>query len=343
MQSPKANILLILALLGVSVQVHAAKIDTIFFQNGDRVTAEVISLKNNQLKLDTDDAGIINVEWDKIDSVKIFNVMRILLDDGKILYGKLLTAGEAGKCYIWSSTEDPVLMELILIVDLAPIEEKFVDRLNGTLSSGFSYVKATDVMQINLDASIKYTAEKNQVQLAYSGLFSREAESSNEQNQSGGASFMRLLPKNWFLISALNLESNSAMDLDLRTSLAVGGGHALIRSNSSYLYIALGVLGNREVSLGEIQFNVEALLKTEYSVFINDKPNVSFTVKGDLIPSLNDLGRIRADIDSNLRWEIFSDLYLKWTFFYSFDSRPLSENAEKSDWAVTLIGVEYKL
>ena len=209
MQIPKAYILLALAAVFISSNIQAAKIDTIYFQNGDRVTAEVKSLENNQLRLSTSDAGTVNVEWNKIDSVKILNNMRILLDDGKILYGKILPAGEVGKCYIWSSLYEPLLIELVHIVLLAPLEDKFLNRLSGTLSTGFSYLKSTQVMQMNFDGSVKYQAQKNQIELSYSGLFSKDSTSGYSQNQHGGATLIRMLPKNWFLISDLVLESNS--------------------------------------------------------------------------------------------------------------------------------------
>lgn len=343
MQITKPYILLALAAIFISCNLHAQKIDTIYFQNGDRVTAEVKSLENNKLELSTSDAGTVYVEWNKIDSVKILNNMRIVLEDGIIMYGKILTAGEAGKCYIWTSVDEPLLVELVHIVMLAPLEDKFLNRLSGTLSTGFSYLKANQVMQMNFDGSVKYTAEKNQLKLSYSGLFSNDSTSGYSQNQNGGATAIRMLPKNWFLISMLNLESNSEQDLDLRTSLTLGGGNAFIRTNSSTLYAALGLLGNREVSLGDAQFNLEGTLTTQYTVFIYDDPEVSFTFTGDLIPSLTTLGRVRTKIDSNLKWEIFNDFFLKWTFYYNFDSQPLSTTAERNDWAVTLIGVEYKL
>lgn len=339
----KRHIFFVILGLLFTCDLMASKIDTIYFQNGDRVTAEVKKLENNQLRLSTDDAGTINVEWNKIDSVKILNPMRVLLSNGRILYGILLPAGEAGKCYLWTSIGDPLLLDLIRIVALDPMEEKLIDRFSGTLSSGFSYVKATKVMQLNLDATVKYSAEKNLLQLSYSGLFSQDPESGYKQNQSGSARVLRLLPKKWFLITEFNMESNSEMDLDIRTSLTLGGGNSLLRTNFSHLYIAYGLLGNREVSLGVEQYNIEALVISEYSVFIYDDPEVSFTLTGDLIPSLNNLGRVRADIDSNLKWEIFNDFYLKWTFYFSYDSRPISTTSEKNDWAVTLIGVEYKL
>lgn len=338
-----AKTLLVFAGILLSCKLMASKIDTIYYQKGDRITAEVKSLENNRLRLSTDDAGTIYVEWNKIDSVKILNTMRIVLDDGKIMYGKLLTAGEVGKCYIWSSVQVPLLMELIRIVSLTPMEDKLFERFGGSLSSGFSYVKATQIMQLNVDASVKYTAEMNNFELAYHGLFSQDPNSGSNQNQNGGLTFIRLFPKNWFFLTELTLESNSEMDLDLRSSLTMGAGKSIIRNNFSNLFTALGFQGNRENSLGEVQFNLEGVLRTSYSVFIFEEPEISLNISGDLIPSLSNPGRVRSIIDSNLRWEVFSDFFLKWTFYYNYDSRTLSENAEKTDWAVSLLGVEYKL
>ena len=343
MRINKSYIILTLAAVFVSCNLQASKIDTIYFQNGDRITAEVKFLENNQLKLSTDEAGAVYVEWDKVDSVKILNTQRIVMDDGQILYGKILPAGETGKCFIWSSLGDPHLYELIHIVSLAPMKDKFLNRLSGSLSSGFSYVKATQVTQMNFDGSIKYQAEKNHLELSYSGLFSEDPTKGYSQNQTGGATVIRLLPKKWFLLSQFTLESNSEMDLDLRTSITAAAGYSFVRSNRTYLFAAMGLLANRELSKGDGQNNLEADLTARYSVFIFDDPEISFDLIVELIPSLTTLGRVRTNIDSSLKWEIFNDFYLKWTFWHNHDSQPLSTEAEKNDWAVTLIGVEYKL
>jgi hypothetical protein len=316
----------------------SSKIDTIYFQNGDRITAEVKSLANNQLQLSTDDAKTINVQWDKVDSVQILNNMRILLKDGRILYGKILPAGKKGQGAIWSTVRDPVVIELIYIVGLSALEDTFFQRLKGTLGSGFSYVKASQVTQFNLSGSINYQSEKNRISLSYDGIFTRDPSAGYKQNQSGGANFFRFLPNNWFLNSALLAESNTELQLDLRTSLSAGGGNSFIISNSTHLYGALGVQGTRELSKGGNQYNMEGLAVVDYSVFIYDDPEVSFTMSAKLIPSLSDWGRVRFDIDSNLKWEIFNDFYLKWTFFYNYDSRPLTEGAAKNDWGDHPVG-----
>ena len=337
------GVLLFLLFIAASQStLFAQKIDTIFLQQGDRITGEVKSMENNYLRLSTHDVGTVKIEWNNIDSIKILTSMRVELVDGRIMYGKLLTAGIVGSCYIWRREGDPLLVKLIRIVALSPVQEKFVDRLNGTLSSGFSYVKASDVAQLSFNGSLEYLARKNHGELFYDGIITQDSLKTT-QRHNGGATFIRILPKNWFLLSSVSLESNSELELDLRSNWGVGGGKSLVRTNFTIFYLAGGVQFNRETSKGVKQFNLEGIAQANYSVFIYDDPEVSFDIKVDLIPSLNNFGRLRSNITSNLKWEVFNDFYLKWSFYYTHDNRPLSETAAKTDWAVTLLGLEYKL
>jgi hypothetical protein len=237
----------------------------------------------------------------------------------------------------------PRLTDLPDIVVLSALEERFVDRLKGTISSGFSYTKATDIMTLNLNGSINYVANKNQLGLSYDGNLTAQDTLESKQRQNGEISMLRILPRKWFLMSRVTFESNTEHQLNLRTSLAAGGGKSLIYTNRSQLHISGALQGNKEDSKGGISYNLEGVFGVDYSVFIYESPEVSLNLSADVTPSLNDLGRVRSEIDSNLKWEIFNDFFLKWTFFYSYDSKPQTEGASKSDWAVSLLGIEYKL
>ncbi len=333
----------ILLLLIIAQNGWAQKIDTIYFQKGDRITGEVKSLESNYLKLSTNDVSTISIKWNKIDSVKILNNMRIVLEDGQIYYGKLLLSGEDGSCYIWGNIGDPRLTPLTEIVSLSPMKDKFISRLTGNLSSGFSYTKANDNLQLNLNIFLRYLAQKNQIELSYDGILTQQDTLDANQRQSGGVVFKRLLPNNWFLVSGLTGESNSEQKLDLRTSILAGGGKSLVRTYRSTLNIGAGLQATRELSQGDTQNNLEGRIMSSFSMFVYDSPELTFNFSAQLSPSLSNLGRVRADIDSNISWEIFNDFYLKWTFYYSYDSRPLSTAAAKNDWAVSLLGIEYKL
>jgi len=338
----RPDIFIILILVIVSGPLQAGpKIDTIYFQKGDRITGEVKSMENNQLRLSTDDAGTVKIEWNKVDSVKILSNMRIVLRTGAIFYGKLLPSGEFGSCYIWHSFGEPRLTSLWEIVELSRIEDRILSRLDGSLSSGFSYIKASDVMQLSLNGSVKYQAAKNQLELFYDGILTRES-GTKTQRQKGGTTFRKILPKKWFLLANYTAENSTEQQLDLRSSFGIGGGNSIAYTNIHHFFVAGGLTGNRERSQGTSQYNLEARVTLGYSVFIYDSPEISLNMQGDLFPSLSNLGRVRTQIDSNLTWEIFSDFYLKWNFFFSYDNRPLSETASKSDWAISLLGLEYK-
>ena len=318
-------------------------IDTIYFQNGNQNTGEVKSLLNDMLNLSTDHAGTMKIQWTKVDSVSILSKMRIVLTDGEILYGVLLPSGVVKSCIIWGSEGEPVLLTLSSIVELSPIEEKFIERLSGTVSSGFSYTKASEVMQLSLNGTLKYMAEKNLTEISYGGIVTQEPIEGTTQRQKGGISLQRLMPKKWFLATQLMAESNSELQLDLRTTIGIGIGNSIIHTQRTHCFTEGGILGNRELSQENRQNNIEGLLGIDYSVFIHENPDVSFHVSSNIIPSLSDLGRIRSNTESNLKWEIFNDFYLKWSFYYSYDSKPLSTGAEKSDWAISMLGLEYKL
>jgi hypothetical protein len=234
------------------------------------------------------------------------------------------------------------LTELVDIVYLSPIRDHFFNRLDGTLGSGFSYVKASEVMQLSINTSLKYLAEKNHVTGFYDGLLTREPSKTTKRHH-GGGSFRRILRNNWFVVGQISAEQNTELELDLRMNFTLAGGNALLRSNFTNLYAAAGLQVNREMSAELNQNNLEGVVMADYAIFIYDDPEVSFSLNASLIPSLSDPGRIRSNINSSLKWEIFNDFYLNWTFYFSYDSRPLSEGAEKFDWAVTMLGIEYKL
>jgi len=248
----------------------------------------VKGLNNNQLKLSTYDASTINIEWNKVDSVRILSTMRIVLSNGTILYGRVIPAGQNKSSYIQQQNRNLRQVRLDEIVAMSRLEDRWLGRLDGTLSSGFSYTKASDVMQFNLNGSVNYTAAKNQYNLSYDGIFTRES-GDRTQRQNGGMTFRRLLPRKFFLVSSLTGESSTELDLDLRTSFGVGAGNSLVYTNTTHFYAAAGFLGNREWSGSTSQYNLEGQVTLNYTVYIYESPEVSFTLKCDLIPSINNL------------------------------------------------------
>lgn len=335
------SFLLIVFLSCVIVNSFAgAKIDTVYYQRGDRITGEVKSLDNNLLKLSTDDSGTINIEWNKIDSVYIKNPMRITLMDGVIRYGTMTPSGNSGECILSGSYGNDEKVKLWTIVELIPLEKRFIDRLSGTISSGFSFVKASDVAKLDFNGNLQYRGEKIVLQVDYNVVLTKES-SGTTQRQSGGASLYRVLPNNWSVKGRVFAESNSYFELDLRTTFGLGPNYFLIRNNKQQLSAGAGLMANREFSGELTRNNLESLVQLSYLLYLFDSPEVSLNFVTNLIPGLSEFGRIRNETDSSIKWEVFKDFYLKLTFYNSYDNQPLSGVDVRGDWGATL-GLEYK-
>jgi hypothetical protein len=318
----------------------SSKIDTVYFQKGDRLTGEMLALDKGILKLKTDDGGTVSIEWKNIDSLCILNPLRILKHNGGILYGQLFPSGKRQVCILLDENGQKSTIELQSIVELIKLEKRILDRLTGTLSAGFSFIKATKVTQLDLSGNVQYKGEKTIFSANYDIVLTDDGESTT-QRQTGGASFDRILPNNWSALGKVLAESNSEFELDLRSSVLAGLSYNFIRSNSQILQAGLGLSLNREFSGDLAQNNIEALAGLKYSLFILDSPKVTYNFEGYLFPGLNRFGRVRSEINTDLNWEIFKDFYLKGSLFYSFDNEPLSGVDIHTDWGTSL-GFEFK-
>lgn len=323
-----------------NAKASSSKIDTVYFQHGDRLTGELLSLNKGMLKLKTDDGGTVSIEWKKIDSLCILNPIRILKHNGGILFGQLYPSGKSGVCILHDENGKISDIHLQSIVELIQLEKRIWDRLSGTISAGFSFIKATEVTQLDFAGNITYKGEKIIFAANYNVILTDDGVETT-QRQNGGGSFDRVLPNNWSAQGKLLAESNSEFGLDLRTSIITGISYNFIRSNSQILKAGGGLSLNRELSGDLAQNNIEGLIGLEYSLFIFESPKVNINFKGFLLPSFNRFGRIRSNIDSDLNIELFKDFYIKGSLFYNYDNEPLSGVDVHTDWGTTL-GLEYK-
>jgi hypothetical protein len=318
----------------------SSKIDTVYFRHGDRLTGELVSLNKGILKLKTSDVGTVSIEWQNIDSLCILNPLRILKHNGGVLYGRLYPSGKNKVAIVHDEEGKTTEIELVAIVELIQLKEKLISRLSGTVSAGFNYTKATEVSQLNFSGNIDYKGEKAIFSGNYDIVLTNDG-TKTTQRQSGGASYDRLLPNNWSAQGKLLAETNSEFQLDLRTSLNSAVSYNFIRSNNQVLQAGAGFSLNREFSGDLAQNNIEGLVGLKYSLFIIDSPQVSFDFEGFLLPGLNRFGRVRSEINTDFKWEMFKDFFLKGSLFFSSDNQPLSGVDVRTDWGTSL-GFEFK-
>jgi hypothetical protein len=349
----KRSIFLILTFASIvsSPALARDKTDVVWMSNGDRLTGEIKQLEHGKLWLSTDSLGEVSIEWDEISRINSDYEFQFERTDGKRFTG---TVNPTPTQQLISLQHDESTVDFAHenVVRISQIEDSFWERLNGSLSFGYSFTKASDVAQGNLAFRATHRTEIRSWTLNGSTILTNDQADESTQRSDLSLNLTRFRNNRWFTTYVLGFESNDELRLDLRSSIGAGVGRFLVQTNTSELALIGGLVGTAEnlspefdPGTGEIivdhpsQENIEGLLGIDYSRYVFDDPTVDLSTKLTVFPSITDSGRTRAQFDVNLRWEMIKDLYWDLSYYNTYDSDPPSGSLSTNDYGiVTSIG-----
>jgi hypothetical protein len=316
------------------------KSDVIWLSNGDRLTGEIKQLAHGLLRLKTDSLGTVGIEWNDVERIESDYEFQVERTDGTRITG-IIDKMSGQQEIVLTNGAQSMAFAHENVVRMTQMENSFWERLQGSLSFGYSYTKASNVAQGNLGFAVTHRTEKRAFSLEGSTIITRDQVDESTQSSDISFSMTRFGKNRWFNTYLLGFESNDEFGLDLRTSIEAARGRFLIQTNTSEFALMGGLAGTAETLEGNVssQKNVEGLLRADYSRFIFDNPKVDLSVGLSVYPSITDTGRTRAQFDVDLRWELFKDLF--WSLGYSntYDSDPPSGTGSTDDYhIVTSIG-----
>jgi putative salt-induced outer membrane protein YdiY len=322
----------------------AAASDVVIFTNGDRLTGELKSLQRGKLRFKTDATGTISIEWDKVAYLRSDQNVQVDTSSGKRYLGQLAAAQDTNTVVV--STEDgSVRLDAMSVVMLEPIEERGINRLDGNVTAGYNFAKASSVEQVQLGFDLAARSEFRVINLSASSVQSDSDDSEASQRNNLRLSYVRLRPNHWFGFGSVNFDSNDELNLDLRTSFGAGVGRYLKQTNTAVLGVGIGVQVSREdYTDGNRENNdtVEGVLALDWDWFRYDTPELDLSTTLRLFPNLSDTGRVRGELDVRLRWEIIEDLFWQLSFYDSFDSDPAADNTPGNDYGIaTSLGWQF--
>ena len=337
-----AWILLLTISLGFPIEAQAGN-DVVMFKNGDRLTGEVKSLERGKLRFDSDATGTIPVEWDEVALLTSEQNVQVETESGQRFLGKLLAGAEEFKIIV-DREVGPLTLEMHHVVFMTPIEERRIDRIDGSFSAGYNFAKASEVQQVRLGFDLAARTEKRIISMDVDAVQSDSEDSESSQRQSLDLQYTRLWADRWYSGALIGLDRNDELGLDLRTSVGIGGGRYLRQTNSSLLSLGGGLQLSREnVATGiSDEDTVEAVIAVSWDWFRYDSPELDLSTTLQIIPNLTESGRVRGEFDVSLKWEIVSDLFWELSLYDSYDSDPVVDGAEKNDYGVaTSLGYSF--
>jgi hypothetical protein len=327
--SPALAMLAFLPLAGL------ADTDVVVFPNGDKLTGEVKSLERGKLKFDHDATGNIYIEWNNIAYLSSDQNIQAETTSGTRYFGQLSLSEDEGEIIV-ETRRGPIILERDNVVKLNPIDQETWRDVDIDVSLGYNFANANSVTNLNLGASASQRTRQRIISASFSSVLSDSDNNSVSQNQNLSLNFTRLRANRWLTSGNLTFDQNDELNLNLRTSLGGGIGRILKQTDHSFFILEGGLKVTRENLVDEEEDvdSLESYGKFQWDWFRFDSPELDLSTDFELIPSITEWGRIRAQTNISLSWEIFSDLDWKMEFYDSYDNRPQSEGASNNDYGI---------
>jgi len=174
--------------------------------NGDRITGEVKRLDRGRLVFETDDAGTLYLEWDKLASVESKQQVEVVTFDGRRFLGTLGPAPDRSIAVVGADGATTLPMAEVTLI--TTIGRSFWSRLDGSMDVGFSYTRSSGVAQLNFNSNTVYRRP------AFEGHLTASLTQTRKDNDSGRddrgwmeAAYLRFPWQRWFFTYAGRFET----------------------------------------------------------------------------------------------------------------------------------------
>lgn len=329
------------ALLLACSGAHAApKTDVIILKNGDRITGEIKGLERGILRLSTDAAGTLSIEWPEVARIETKQYLEVEQLDGDRSYGHASRPAEPGSVVLGTDDDASVTPQAPLALDdivrITPLSEgRWIDHIDGHASIGLSAASANDNRQVTLSGDMTYRAPERSWTVTYEGARTESANNPVSDRQDVDGIYRWLRPERWFWAATAGFTSNDELDLNLRSLAGVGRGRYWVQDANRAFGTIGGLVFTREHYDGRgRQESFEALLQFQYEYFRFQDPEVDLSLELNLFPSLTVSGRLRSELTAKARYELVKDLYFELSYIRSQDNKPVSEDAAQNDWSL---------
>jgi hypothetical protein len=320
----------------------ADKTDIVVLVNGDRITGEVKELLYGQLTYKTDDMGTIYIEWDKIVSLKTTQVLQVELADGRRFFGQAPeAASKSAALRLLSRTGGgvrvPVELAMSDVVRVATTVEgeAFYKRLDGSVSLGYSFTQANNVAVASVSADVGSRNRKRRWSVALDGQVNSQTSAPSSERASLVSTLERFMPNRYYREGTLEFSRNDELGLDLRTLIGGTYGRYIVQRQGREWRAGAGLAASAETGSDGIERqSLEAELTTTFRLFRLDSPKTNVTAGLNVLPSLSNWGRVRAETSIKARHELVHDLFFELSFNDSYDNTP-AEGSKTNDWDVS--------
>jgi hypothetical protein len=311
------------------------KTDVITLRNGDRLTGRIISAQYGYLQLDSKHSGSVSIEWPSVLSIESRYDFRVVRFGGLHYAGRIRTSD--GQDLIIGSGSGAVTVPMAEVSSVVPYEEGFWDRVDGDVSLGYTFTKASDITQGSFGFDATYSGTDIEGSLQASAILSKDSSgTTTDQDQiQGTAFFLRPSPNFWGFLGVL--QRDQSLGIDGRAVAGIVLGRRLFESYRSEIVGIIGIDYNQERATdgGGNHSSAEGVLGGEWRVFKFNYPKISLDTSLLIYPSITESPRVRGTLNITLTYKFTERFALKFTEYGNYDSQPPTADAATTDYGIT--------
>ena len=306
-------------------------------ENGSILFGEVKKLEFAKLTLDTDDFGLIDIDWDPVAMVKAPGPFVVTLENGRSITGGI----EIDSVNFTITGPTPVTVPRGEVGSFKDFDTGFWNRASAGVDIGANISRGNNrVTSVNVGANLGYASDVTEIVLKGTALVNEQQDASDTRRYTAGLSGNREIVGRLRLGVSANYERDENQQLDYRAPIGIYPSLRAISKQRARLDLIAGGGPTFEKFTGEEGTSL-AEGKLGFSFIGRPNGDTDLDLSAFVFPELFDADRIRIESDLIFRIEIIDDLTFNFTTYYRFNNQP-PFGVDKSDYGFTLgIGWSY--
>jgi hypothetical protein len=313
------------------------KPDTIYLNNGDRITGKILSFEQGRLSLDGQGPGDVSLKWYKIVTIgggnRVFKVEDIY---GVTYIGRIVFSKDSGEVIVTGKNINEV--KILNIIRIYPLEAKWHKRIKGDLGAGVNYTKSPEVLRINADYNLYYVISRWRFINNFSFMSTATEGDPSSLRMQISLEALYALPKKWVIAEFNSFNRNDELGIKSRISFGAGIGNNIVQTEVQRLLLLTGIVQNSEkdIESKQVASNFEWPITVQHTIYSFIRPDLSSTTSITSFVGITEAGRRRVDASTDISWEFVKDLKLILSFYYNFDNKTLEGKNTKTDYGTVI-------
>jgi Protein of unknown function, DUF481 len=327
----------------ISMKAFCQSKDTIILYHGEVIIGEVQGADLGSISIDDIDLKMISIKFFRIKTLIINEKFKIETIDKKIYYGTLKTNDKPGWVEIHPDTGNNIPIRITHIYQLISVDTDFFNRLNGSVSAGFSFTKSSDIGQFNLSANVQFASQVFNYQVSLSSIASIDSSKLSRDNENAILLVSYDLTPVWFLSTAAQYQRNLELSISRRLLGLLGVGNKLVIKKNLRLLATTGISFSQEKSTEGVQSGLQLDIPVafQFNFYQFHHPDIQISSTQTVYFGISQQGRIRYDGTTNFSWQLIRYFYLTISPYNNFDSNPPAGNGSHFDYGIVM-GLSYK-